>query len=129
MMKIGLFGWLDKRLVQNEEDQDFAKQKLIDSDFASPSIITGLIGLYFLIKISSEFTFSMMFSILCRPFKKEDTEPLRGFSVRFAWFDFIKSVLTFDAPYLLFGRLHAFQVETRCEYDPETNRLDAVSCE
>lgn len=32
-MKFALFGWFNKRLIQTEEDKDFIRKRLIDSDF------------------------------------------------------------------------------------------------
>ena len=132
-MKLGLFGWLDKRLVQREEDQDFIKEKLINSNYACPWQILSLHWLFMywiLFKLSWELVNITVFSACSfEPGVLPEPETLEGLSAGFTWFDLVKSLATFDTPFLLYAKLQASigKRASGCEYDPETNRLNSVS--
>lgn len=124
LMKFGLFGWSNKRLVQTEEDDPiFIQSQLIDSYLTNSWIFIILFVIYLLYKCFWEYIPVVACAILQR---KGDTK--RGLSMRLVRFDLIRSIVTFDTPVLHFAKRGEVVLMGKShEYDPETNRHDMVS--
>ena len=121
-MKLGLFGWPNKRLGQTRHDIDFIEKKKFD--FVNSEDFPCLFGFYFFTaKIAWEFI--SMPTMTVGGQRAGDT--MRGLSMRFVWFDLVKSLVTFDTPVLYIAKRGVLVVSPECEYDPETKRHDAVS--
>ena len=122
VLKLGLFGWSNKRLVKTECDHDFSKR--IDSSLTESGVLQLLFGVYLFYKFGLEETL-VKYGAIHEYRKQGDT--MRGLSMRFVWLDLVKSLVTFDSPVLYLSKQGVLVVNPECEYDPETNRLDAVS--
>lgn len=126
LMKFGLFGWFNKRLAQSEEDQDFIRNNRIDFISRYPYAFGALLFFYILFKASWEHT-HVVYGAVFDFDRRTKPETLKGMSVRFTWFDLVKSLATFDTPFLPYAKLGALSGGRRRAYDPETNRHDSVS--
>ena len=121
VLKFGLFGWSNKRLVQTEGDLDFSKR--IDSNLESELLKLVFVP-YLYYKLLLEVTLVKVVAI--HEYRMQG-DTMRGLSVRFTWFELVKSLVTFDTPILYIAKRGVLAVNPKCEYDPETNRIDAVS--
>ena len=132
--KFILFGYFNKRLIHTEEDQDFIRENLIKIDFslADPELFMILFALVNMIRIFLELP--CLLGAICAPIQDFwEQNNLRAVSLRSTKLEVVRSLATFDFPILLCSKLrwvpHVKRGEPGYEYDPETNRHDAVRME
>lgn len=115
--------------MQTEDDQDFIRGKRIDSNF----VLTNAVVFWILVIV---YYFRAAFEcasvvVAVGGFKFWGERKLKAMSVRSIWLELAQSFATFDFPFLLYVKLgwtlNLKRGRPGYEYDPETNRHDAVS--